>query len=73
MTRKQPKIIVYKEGQQTAREKHDELVFKADTLRKKYDLRYVDSDRVNNIFQRGYINKLKRETEERKQEKEKDV
>ncbi len=68
MTKKKPTITLFKDDQKTTREKYDELVFKADTLRKKYDLRYVDSDRVNNIFQRGYINKLKKETEDRKKE-----
>jgi hypothetical protein len=67
MRSKKPIITLFKDDDKTTRERYEDLIFKADRLRKKYDLRYVDSDRVNNIFQRGYINKLKKETEERKQ------
>lgn len=70
MTRKKPIITLFKDDEKTTREKVDDLVFKSDRLRQRYDLRYADSDRVNNIFQRGYIIKLKKETEERKKEKE---
>lgn len=70
MTKKKPIITLFKDDEKTTREKVDELVFNSDRLRKKYDLRYVDSDRVNNIFQRGYIIKLKKETDERKKEQE---
>jgi hypothetical protein len=70
LTRKKPIITLFKDDEKTTREKVDDLVFKSDRLRQRYDLRYADSDRVNNIFQRGYIIKLKKETEERKKEKE---
>lgn len=68
MRSKKPIITVFKDDEKTTREKYEDLLFKSDRLRQKYDLRYVDSDRVNNIFVRGYINKLKKETEERKKE-----
>ena len=71
--KKKPIITIFKEDEKTTREKYEDLLFKSDRLRKKYDLRYTDSDRVNNIFVRGYINKLKKETEERKQEQEKNA
>lgn len=71
MTKKQPIITVFKADQKTSREKYEDLLLKSDRLRKKYDLRYTDSDRVNNIFVRGYINKLKIETEERKKKNDK--
>jgi len=64
-----PKTEVFRKGEKTTREKYEDLLIKSDSLRKKYDLRYADSDRVNNIFVRGYINKLKKETEERKKER----
>jgi hypothetical protein len=65
----QRNVRLYKEGEKTARQLQNEKVFQSDRLRQKYDLRYTDSDRVNNLFLRGHINKLKRETDERKQEK----
>lgn len=62
----QRNVKLYKSGEKTARQLHDERIFKSDKLREKYDLRYADSDRVNNLFLRAHINKLKKETEERK-------
>lgn len=37
----------------------DDVMFKNDTLRKKYDLRNVDPKTINNIFMRAHIKKLK--------------
>jgi hypothetical protein len=62
-------LKLYQPGEKTARQLQNEKVFQSDRLRQKYDLRYTDSDRVNNLFLRGHINKLKKETEERKQSK----
>lgn len=65
----QRNVKLVQSGQKSSRQLHDERIFKSDKLRQKYDLRYADSDRVNNLFLRGHINKLKKETDERKQEK----
>ncbi len=41
------------------RKELDEIMFKNDTLRKKYDLRNVDESKINNIFMRAHIKQLK--------------
>jgi len=68
MTIKKPKIRVYKDGEMTDKEKQQILEFKSDRLRRRYDLRYVDTDKVNNIFLKAHIIKLKKRTEEGKLE-----
>ena len=59
MTVKKPIINLVKEGQKTSREIHDELMFKSDRFRQKYDLRNVDEKKINNIFMRSRIKQLK--------------
>lgn len=41
------------------REEYEQRMFKADTLRKKYDLRNKDPKEINNIFLRAHVKQLK--------------
>jgi hypothetical protein len=60
-----PQVSIQEHPQtKSTREKHDEMVFKNDTLRKKYDLRNVDEKKINNIFLRAHIRQLKQRTDE---------
>ena len=55
----QRNMKLYKSGEKTARQLHDERILKADKLRQKYDLRNKDPKEINDIFLRAHINKLK--------------
>lgn len=48
------------------RAEHDSLIFKNDSLRKRYDIRNIDPKKINNIFMRTHVEELKKRTEEGK-------
>jgi hypothetical protein len=60
------KIKLYKKGEVTGKEELDDLLFKSDSLRKKYDVRNIDVKTVKSVFMKGNIEYLKQKTEEEK-------
>ena len=53
------KVQVQKQSKYRNKSEVDNILMKNDTIRKKYDVRYIDEKKINNIFMRAHIKQLK--------------